>query len=187
MGFFRAAFGSTPYYEYQVGVGPEEAVRRAVAFWRTQECQVADYDMDSHLREAGYTGTEVAGGGGLGTEIKNDLVEFTPIGWVLMLSSKTRLASPGPFQVGITAPLDGPYANKTTLFCFHASGNGGENDYFSPREYTEHQMIALGRALTRQGVLLAEPHRFTQRALPKDNPLRQFHWSRIRRTAIEGR
>ena len=186
MGFFRAAFGSSPYYEYQVGVGPEEAVRRAVAFWHALDCEVADYDMDSRLREAGYTGTEVAGGGGLGTEIKNELVEYTPIGWLLMLSSKTRLASPSAFQVGIAAPLDGPNANRTTLFCFHASGNGGEKDYFSPREYTEHQMIALGEELARQGVLLEKPRRFTHRVFPRDHPLRQFHWSRIRRAAIEG-
>ena len=45
MGFLRAEFGCTRYYEYQVGVGPEEAVRRAVAFWHALDCEVADYNM----------------------------------------------------------------------------------------------------------------------------------------------
>lgn len=53
MGYFRALFGPRPYYEYQVGVGPEEAVRRAVAFWRGKRCEVEENDIDRRLRKAG--------------------------------------------------------------------------------------------------------------------------------------
>ena len=47
-------------------------------------------------------------------------------------------------------------------------------------------MIALGEELGRQGVLLEKPRRFTQRTLPRDNPLRVFNWYKIRRTLVEG-
>ena len=186
MGFLRAEFGCTRYYEYQVGVGPEEAVRRAVAFWHALDCEVADYNMDSRLRELGYTGTEVLGGGGFEAAFQNDLLELLPLGLVLLFSRKVRLSNPAPFQVGIAAPLDGAYANKTTLVCFHATWVFDDRAFVTPKEYTELQMIALGEELAHQGVLLEKPHRFTQRTLPRDNPLRVFNWYKIRRAAIEG-
>ena len=186
MGFLRAEFGCTRYYEYQVGVGPEEAVRRAVAFWHALDCEVADYNMDSRLRELGYTGTEVSGGGGSDAVFKNDLLDLLPFGIVLLFSRKIRLSNPGPFQVGIAAPLDGQYPDRTALVCFHATWILHEKGLVSPREYTENQMIALGEELAHQGVLLEEPRRFTQRAFPRDNPLRVCNWYKIRRTTIEG-
>ena len=186
MGFLRAEFGCTRYYEYQVGVGPEEAVRRAVAFWHALDCEVADYNMDSRLRELGYTGTEVSGGGGVDAAVKNELLDLLPIGIVLLFSRRMRLSNPAPFEVGIAAPLDGPDANKTTLVCFHATWVFDDRAFVTPKEYTELQMIALGEELGRQGVLLENPRRFTQRTLPRDNPLRVFNWYKIRRAAIEG-
>ena len=186
MGFLRAEFGCTRYYEYQVGVGPEEAVRRAVAFWHALDCEVADYNMDNRLRELGYTGTEVSGGGGFEAAFQNDLLELLPVGLVLLFSRKIRLSNPGPFQVGIAAPLNGPYANRTTLVCFHATWIVHEKGVISPREYTELQMIALGEELGRQGVLLEKPRRFTQRVFPGDHPLRVFNWYKIRCAAVEG-
>lgn len=186
MGFLRAEFGCTRYYEYQVGVGPEEAVRRAVAFWHALDCEVADYNMDSRLRELGYTGTEVSGGGGSDAVFKNDLLDLLPFGIVLLFSRRIRLSNPAHFQVGIAAPLDGPDANRTTLVCFHATWVFDDRAFVTPKEYTELQMIALGEELARQGVLLEKPRRFTQRTLPRDNPLRVFQWNRIRRAAIDG-
>lgn len=186
MGFLRAEFGCTRYYEYQVGVGPEEAVRRAVAFWHALDCEVADYNMDSRLRELGYTGTEVSGGGGVDAAVKNELLDLLPIGIVLLFSRRMRLSNPAPFEVGIAAALDGPDANKTTLVCFHATWVFDDRAFVTPKEYTELQMIALGEELGRQGVLLENPRRFTQRAFPRDHPLRVFNWYKIRRAAIEG-
>ena len=169
-----------------MGVGPEEAVRRAVAFWHALDCEVPDYNMDSRLRELGYTGTEVSGGGGSDATFKNDLLDLLPVGILLLFSRKIRLSNPAPFQVGIAAPLDGAYANKTTLVCFHATWVFDDRAFVTPKEYTELQMIALGEELAHQGVLLENPRRFTQRTLPRDNPLRVFNWYKIRRAAIEG-
>ena len=173
MGYFRALFGPRPYYEYQVGVGPEEAVRRAVAFWRGKRCEVEENDIDRRLRKAGYTGTEMSGGSAAGT-LKDLLLLVSVVGWALLLVPATRRALPNPFPIGSAASREDPEANGTTLFCFDVNEDESES-VFSPREHTEHQMIELGRELARQGILRGAPRRLTRRGLPKGHPLREFH------------
>ena len=172
MGYFRALFGPRSYYEYQVGVGPEEAVRRAVAFWRGKGCEVEENDIDRRLREAGYTGTEMSGGSAAGF-LKDLLLLVSVVGWALLLIPATRRAVPRPFTIGVAASLEGPEANGTTLFCFDVNEDNSES-LFSPREHTEHQMIELGRELARQGILREAPRRLTRRGLPKGHPLRNY-------------
>ena len=172
MGYFRAMFGPRSYYEYQVGVGPEEAVRRAVAFWRGKGCEVEENDIDRRLREAGYTGTEMSGGSAAGF-LKDLLLLVSVVGWALLLIPATRRAVPRPFTIGVAASLEGPEANGTTLFCFDVNEDNSES-LFSPREHTEHQMIELGRELARQGILREAPRRLTRRGLPKGHPLRNY-------------
>ena len=173
MGYFRALFGPRPYYEYQVGVGPEEAVRRAVAFWRGKGCEVEENDIGRRLREAGYTGTEMSGGSDAGF-LKDLLLLVSVVGWALLFIPATRRAVPRPFVIGIAAPLEGPDPDTTTLFCFDANEDNSDS-LFSPREYTEHQMIKLGRKLACQGILREAPRRLTRRDLSKGHPLREFH------------
>ena len=172
MGYFRAMFGPRSYYEYRVGVGPEEAVRRAVAFWRGKGCEVEENDIDRRLREAGYTGTEMSGGSAAGF-LKDLLLLVSVVGWALLLIPATRRAVPRPFTIGVAASLEGPEANGTTLFCFDVNEDNSES-LFSPREHTEHQMIELGRELARQGILREAPRRLTRRGLPKGHPLRNY-------------
>ena len=162
MGYFRAVFGGSSYYEYKVRVGPEEAVRRAVEFWRSKKCKVGGDDIDRRLRKAGYIGTEMSGGSDAG--FLKDL---------LLLVPATRRAVPRPFTIGVVASLEGPETNGTTLFCFDANEDDSES-VFSPREHTEHQMIELGRELARQGILREAPRRLTRRDLPKGHPLRDY-------------
>jgi len=172
MGYFRAMFGPRSYYEYRVGVGPEEAVRRAVAFWRGKGCEVEENDIGRRLREAGYTGTEMSGGSDAGF-LKDLLLLVSVVGWALLFIPATRRAVPRPFTIGIAASLEGSEANGTTLFCFDANEDNSDS-LFSPREYTEHQMIKLGRKLARQGILREAPRRLTRRDLSKDHPLRDY-------------
>ena len=182
MGYFRAMFGPRSYYEYRVGVGPEEAVQRAVAFWRGKGCEVAEYNMDRQLRQVGYTGTEMAGGSAMGV-LKEAILAVSVVGLVFLFSSRIRRAFPRPFLIGIVAPLDGPDPNRTELICFHAGGDRGD-EVFSPQEYTEHQMIELGRELASQGILLEAPRRFSESALPdRRHPLRKYPWWNLRRAA----
>ena len=172
MGYFRAVFGGNSYYEYKVRVGPEEAVRRAVDFWRSKKCKVGGDDIDRRLRKAGYTGTEMSGGSDLGI-LKDLSLLVSVVGWPLLLVPATRRAVPRPFTIGIVASLEGPETNGTTLFCFDANEDDSES-VFSPREHTEHQMIELGRELARQGIRREAPRRLTRRDLPKGHPLRDY-------------
>ena len=172
MGYFRAMFGPRSYYEYRVGVGPEEAVQRAVAFWRGKGCEVEENDIGRRLREAGYIGTEMSGGSDAGF-LKDLLLLVSVVGWALLFIPATRRAVPRPFVIGIAAPLEGPDPDTTTLFCFDANEDNSDS-LFSPREHTEHQMIKLGRELARQGILREAPRRLTRRDLPKDHPLRDY-------------
>ena len=182
MGYFRTLFKGPAYYAYQVSVSPEEAVRRAVAFWRGKRCEVAEYNMDRQLRQVGYTGTEMAGGSAMGV-LKEAILAVSVVGLVFLFSSRIRRAFPRPFLIGIVAPLDGPDPNRTELICFHAGGDRGD-EVFSPQEYTEHQMIELGRELASQGILLEAPRRFSESALPdRHHPLRKYPWWNLRRAA----